>query len=895
MNKNQTLEFLDGFFGHYSSGHEWFIELRFIRDGRPPKQKFLNLSELSEADLQEIENLNAEYNVYFGVCPRPNDKATKDADIKEGFCLWVDVDGKDYNAEDWERGKTEARKAISNFHPDPSIIVDSGHGWQCYWLMRTPLDISTDEKQLVLRQVLSGLVKAINGDAQRLNPSSMMRLPGTINIKHLDEPDRYSGPTDCKTDTFHPNTIWTIEDFARYIDLTYQRLPALEDVELTFGKKKLLVCQDNAEVAVDDVKKLGIGSLVKRRIITGENRTEQDVDHTRSGRDWWIELRLILFDYDYETLHSIFFNPHLGCSDRIRKKGESFFIREVRKAWLWVEAHKKTGTPQWQHILEIKKTKNLIAEERRVLINSYTIMELLTGENAAGYGLKNADRKAFYFFDKQKRMLMDLEQTDFYCYMRYRFCIGKRDFEEMKDAVMTEIQQTGQEVEPHQLSYFDSRTQTLYVSDHDNGIFKMDGETVQHVYNGTDGVFFEYNPEYSSYKIDPTELNSTINYFEIEEQVPEHQIEGLGTVREHTVRRLGFNPIRFYDSLLNQFLVEIGNFSDQTESGFRPEEQRILLTVYFYSLFFADIMKEKPIACFIGLKESGKSTLATLIGKILFGPRFESRHLPENIDHLKTVLGANKYLVFDNLDQSMDAEAMNTLCVAATGGTVEKRKLYTDHDIARFVPNVFLAITTREGHFRRDDLVSRLLMFATKKVDSPIAKSKLYGDIEEHRNSLMAEILINLNSVVKLLRASRGEMNMRCVSRVADWEMFGRRICRSFPWRFYFVELMEMMNTEKSRFSLEDDYLYIVLKEIVLEGSEPIIDVPAAELYSLLRDQAELMELKDWEKRYKSPVSLGNRLAHIKEELNEAMEFTVRVGSGNKRYYTFRPLSSAEG
>lgn len=178
-------------------------------------------------------------------------------------------------------------------------------------------------------------------------------------------------------------------------------------------------------------------------------------------------------------------------------------------------------------------------------------------------------------------------------------------------------------------------------------------------------------------------------------------------------------------------------------------------------------------------------------------------------------------------------------------------------------------------------------MFKTRKVDHPLSKRSLYGDIEKHRNAIMTEVLVNLNSIVKLLRSFRGE-EPQCVSRIADWEAFGRKICRGI-WGATFTGIMETMNTEKGRFSLEDDYLYMVLKHIVIDNEQAIEDEAAIELYSRLKDQAEQIKLRDFDKRYKSPGSIGKRLANIKDELNEVMVFKVRVGSGNKRLYSFLP------
>ena len=146
-------------------------------------------------------------------------------------------------------------------------------------------------------------------------------------------------------------------------------------------------------------------------------------------------------------------------------------------------------------------------------------------------------------------------------------------------------------------------------------------------------------------------------------------------------------------------------------------------------------------------------------------------------------------MVFDNIDHYLKPEKIDTLCIAATGGIIEKRKLYTDHEIVKIRPHIFLAITTREAKFKRDDLVSRLLIFNTEKISRPISKSYIFKNIKENRDKIMEEILINLNSIIQLLKIQQ-KIVPKCVSRIADWEQFGRKIAKGFKWGVLFHELM---------------------------------------------------------------------------------------------------------
>lgn len=82
--------------------------------------------------------------------------------------------------------ESEVRTALSKLNHDlePSIVVNSGHGLQVWWLLRIP--ISPDEAEALIDQIELKLneVGLTNG---RRDLASILRLPGTRNLKDLDD------------------------------------------------------------------------------------------------------------------------------------------------------------------------------------------------------------------------------------------------------------------------------------------------------------------------------------------------------------------------------------------------------------------------------------------------------------------------------------------------------------------------------------------------------------------------------------------------------------------------------------------------------------------------------------------------------------------------------------
>jgi len=683
---------------------------------------------------------------------------------------------------------------------------------------------------------------------------------------------------------------------------TNKRKPNIEDIlkkqderELkSFGSRDLIVSSESKEAAGRDVKMLEIPPRYKRAILTGymkkpkEGEITYDRDHVHRTA-LQISCALIRASYRYETIFHIFFNRHLTCGFWFIDKGEEDLKKDVLEAFKIVRIEYLCDDEKKRSIKAIKGTPKINAEEKLRRISLFIEDDLFGDRDPAGKGFYNKDRLIFYFFDEEDKLLMDIDGIDFYCYVRNRFGIPDKDFKEIKETIRTHIWDSKKSIEAHMFAYFDKNKYVLYVSDHDNGIYRLDGKKIEHVDNGTDRIYFEFNSDFIPFEIELENLKAT-NYFERE--IPEGKaiLKNGMEIKLPRKKGLGLDYSRFdrENSLLCRYLLDITSFAE-TEKNLTVTDQQFLLLVYFYSLFFESLVTEKPIICFVGLKDSGKSTICALMGKILFGDKFQCRHFPEDIRDLKTIIGENYFMVFDNVDHYVDAERMNALCVAATGGTIEKRKLYTDRDIVKIRPNIFLGITTRMAKFKRDDLISRLILFNTQKITERIQKEKFYRDIEENRNKIMEEVLVNLNPIITLLKRQK-DYSPTCTFRVADWETFGRKICLGFPWGLYFKLIMDVMNEEKDKFALEDDPLCILLEDIVIAGGEYIEDLSSSELYIKLEKRAETLKMKDFTKRYKSPRSMGMRIRNVEDELGRIFEVEIRPVRANVKLYSFSPL-----
>lgn len=850
-------KFLDCLYGrYYAQGGQGLIEIRPIRGHEIPISKFYGSpSELAD-DMPHLQQQNDQgYNIYVSENPRPVDKKKKKEDIVDIGALWLDVDSKDYGG-----SKEDALTAIEGFPLAPSILVDSGNGYHVYWVLETPIIDRDDEQTKILNQVLAGLIKALKADSQSKNFDRVLRLPGTMNVKNPGD------PKPCVIVRVDQSLAYTLKDFEAYRDMAYEE-PEETPTDVDFEGEEVKVSRADKKMAEAMIANLRVKKNIRNMILTGKLKTSPGTDHTRSGRDMSIITALVAAGYNAATIRSVCLNPLLGCSDRFIEAGSKASGKldyDISKARQYVSPSGGVQ-PQIRVIRDIRAIPDKTAREKVELIAKYVVKDLFED---FGAGYKHEASKTFYYFDNQAKKLMDIESVDFACYMKHRYELPDKDFPEVLSWVRTHLWKNGLRVEPRIFAYYDNSAGVLYISDQASQFYRLDGDSIGLLDNGSEGVFFKNDSDQSALGVNPASLTS-VNYMED-----------------------GFDWERFQEeSLLYEHLIDKATFDIEVTHALTAQEQKYLLGIYVISIFFESIQEEKPILCFTGVKASGKSFVSTAIGKLLFGESFQPSHLADTPKDFKVALGENYYLCLDNLDSSIKPEYLDAFCVAATGGRISGRKLYTNNEEITVRPRVFLTISSRDIRFRRDDFVDRLIIFNTAKVAEPKSKSMLFGEILSQRKKVWEELLVNLNSAVRLLNARRG-WNPPGIFRIADWELFGKKLHNDIQMPC-FVDLLRKMNREKADFSLEDDEIFLVLSHLCFDKGEALEDVPSSLLYKKFAETAQELKLDTFPRRYKSSKSLCKRLVNIQDELRDTFQISIQRGHANRNSYSISKREAA--
>lgn len=148
------------------------IELRAISHGQVRGQVFTR--DMDKVDAFCRDHREAE--VYFGVAPRIKAGYGGKSNCAPLHCLFADIDFKD-------TPESDAREALARMAPQPSIVVHSGGGLHCYWILAhtVNMDDAGAHLKMTARECL--------GDMRSAEAAHVLRVPGTLNHKY-DPPRR---------------------------------------------------------------------------------------------------------------------------------------------------------------------------------------------------------------------------------------------------------------------------------------------------------------------------------------------------------------------------------------------------------------------------------------------------------------------------------------------------------------------------------------------------------------------------------------------------------------------------------------------------------------------------------------------------------------------------------
>lgn len=303
-------------------GGPWVLTAIPVEGGRTATETFRDAGQA--AGWAEAQNALPR-NVYWTV-NRPRgepDKKPKKEDIEEALFLHVDADPR--KGEDVETERARILAELNAHRPAPTIIVDSGGGYQGLWRLDEPLYIGgTAERWTDLEAYNRQLQEVLGGD-NCFNVDRILRVAGTVNWP--DEKKLKKGRRARRamlaggSGEAHP-----LHDFT----------PAPDDCPKARSLSTAAVTlPGNIPLADLDLLPDGLDARARMLIAQGDDPDDPARYGSKSEAMWFVACELVRAGCDNELIAAVLLDPDLPISAHCRSKGKKareYTARQIERA-----------------------------------------------------------------------------------------------------------------------------------------------------------------------------------------------------------------------------------------------------------------------------------------------------------------------------------------------------------------------------------------------------------------------------------------------------------------------------------------------------------------------------------------------------------------------------------
>lgn len=296
-------------------------------------------------------------NIYFHVnsVMKPLTKKAEVRDIRSMDWLHIDIDPRKDQPLVQERLRIAAlMDKMPEGVPDPTVVIDSGGGYQAFWRLREPLEINGNMEAAEEAKRYNQQLESLLGADACHNLDRIMRLPGTINV-----------PTPKKER--QGRTEKALAVLIRFSDKSYDltdfiQAPIVQTRALGSGFSapgRLVQVSGNIKRLgqIDELDQWNVPYRVKVIVMEGRNEEEGVKDRDDSRSAWLFDgvCGLVRAGVPDEIIYSVITDPDFKISECVLDKGsnsEKYAIKQIEDARL------KAINPQ---LLELNQRHAVIA------------------------------------------------------------------------------------------------------------------------------------------------------------------------------------------------------------------------------------------------------------------------------------------------------------------------------------------------------------------------------------------------------------------------------------------------------------------------------------------------------------------------------------------------------
>lgn len=634
-------------------------------------------------------------------------------DVAAVNTLIAEFDDKDYAG--------NATGHAQTLTPPPSVIIHSGGGVHCYWLLDTPYLAPDRPARARIADIEKRWNAHIGGSVGVNDIARVLRIPGSLNFKY--SPAR-------------PVTVceWHLDRLYRLADLEALLPPApvaatagpavpndMADQELLElarragnGAKFDRLWRGNLADYGGDHSSADLGLCALLSFWTGRDKARMDTLFRQSGlmRDKWERQQ-----YREDTLDKAIattgecYTPGMGTDlDAIQAAMAAVGLAQRKahtnghsngtatspvqpKLVIPAPVHRLADLePQIVRMLARRLSREDKMELAALVVDHLTQHRQLLWDTATG--------QAFLQDENWQVWGIDLERQD-HQLRRYVRDAGINSTEYMYQFLLEELRMAASSNPTELQRNMLERDGALYIPCGPSFFVRATLDGLEKLPNGTDGVYFVANsvmPEW-----EPVALEDAIN-----------------------------------PTTLRAMQVAINTPPDT--AAYTPEAQRTLLEAWVVA-FMAGI-RPLPLLATLGNKGGGKSMLLRSILKLVMGAKNDLTTLTSDKRDYDTMVTNDLLVGLDNVDQLANGTEwfFDSLATTATGGT-NKRRQY--HTLAQQITLPIVAavmVSSRTASFARPDVAERTLPIFVRPFEDGEreADSMLLAQLPLARNQVLS-------------------------------------------------------------------------------------------------------------------------------------------------------------
>lgn len=312
--------------------------------------------------------------------------------------------------------------------------------------------------------------------------------------------------------------------------------------------------------------------------------------------------------------------------------------------------------------------------------------------------------------------------------------------------------------------------------------------------------------------------------------------------------------------------------------GMERDAAMALLRTWTVFLLMRNAAASRPILALLGQPGAGKSTLARMIYRLIYGKTRSVGIItkPENFD---TAVSHDPFVALDNVD-SWVTWLPDALAQSASAADIDKRKLFTDSDRITIKRQALVAITAHNPRFTREDVTDRLLILSFKRLDNFRNELEMLDSVSRNRNALWSAIVRDVQAVLGTVRPTPDEIPQ---FRIEDFAAVGAWCARAWGIEDVFAKAMATVQGGQRGIVLENEQTLVMLVKKLADAQDKTreADEPkwrdAQELHNMLASLSD--NPKAFVMMYKNGMALSRKLLVMQDALRSLVNIEARYDS----------------